>query len=97
MDKSLPAAEVTKIQNVLQTYETQGIQFHAVRSRSAASRGFVSMHILVPGQWSVQHGHKTAEQIETEIRNTVPQIAIFTHVEPLEDPISFEDTHLETD
>lgn len=95
MDASLPAAEISKIQDVLSAYEEQGIQFHALRTRSAASRGFVSIHILVPGKWSVQHGHKTAEQIETEIRSHVPQIAIFTHVEPVEDPISWEDSQLE--
>jgi cation diffusion facilitator family transporter len=95
MDVSLPAAEMSKIQGVLATYEAQGIQFHALRTRSAASRGFVSMHILVPGRWSVRQGHKTAEKIETEIRSHVPQISIFTHVEPVEDPISWEDSQLE--
>jgi cation diffusion facilitator family transporter len=95
MDVSLPAPEIVKIQHVLQTHEAQGIKFHALRTRSAASRGFVSMHILVPGQWSVQQGHKAAEQVETEIRKLVPNIAIFTHVEPIDDPMSFEDSRLE--
>jgi cation diffusion facilitator family transporter len=95
MDISLPAAELTQIQEILKTYETQGIKFHAVRSRSAAARRFVSMHILVPGAWSVQRAHETAEQIENKIRVGFPQIAIFTHVEPLEDPASWEDSRLE--
>ncbi len=95
MDVSLPAPEIRIIQDVLHTYETQGMKFHALRTRTAASRGFVSIHVLVPGQWSVRKSHKVAEQIEAEIRKQVPNIAIFTHVEPIEDPMSIEDTRLE--
>ena len=95
MDISLPEPDLAKIQIILHTYEAQGIKFHAIRSRSAAARKFLSMHILVPGAWSVHHGHKIAEEIENEIRQELPQIAIFTHVEPIEDPVSFEDSRLE--
>jgi cation diffusion facilitator family transporter len=95
MDISLPEPELAKIQNILKAYEAQGIKFHAIRSRSAAARRFLSMHILVPGAWSVHHGHEIAEEIENEIRQEFSQIAIFTHVEPLEDPASFEDSRLE--
>ncbi len=95
MDISLPEPELAKVQNILRTYEAQGIKFHAIRSRSAAARKFLSMHILVPGGWSVHHGHRIAEEIENAIRQEFPQIAIFTHVEPIEDPVSFEDSRLE--
>jgi cation diffusion facilitator family transporter len=95
MDISLPEPDLATIQIILQTYEAQGIKFHAIRSRSAAARKFLSMHILVPGAWSVHKGHRIAEEIENEIRQELPQIAIFTHVEPIEDPVSFEDSRLE--
>jgi cation diffusion facilitator family transporter len=95
MDISLPDLELTKIQDILKTYEAQGIKFHAIRSRSAAAQKFLSMHILVPGAWSVQHGHKIAEEIESEIRQEFSQIAIFTHLEPIEDPASYKDSLLE--
>jgi cation diffusion facilitator family transporter len=95
MDAALPTAEITKIKDVLTTYETKGVQFHALRTRSGASRQFVSMHILVPGEWSVKRGHQVAEQVEKDLRKDIPQITIFTHVEPVEEPISFEDVKLE--
>ena len=95
MDISLPDPDLAKIQEILKTYEAQGIKFHAIRSRSAAAQKFLSMHILVPGAWSVQHGHKIAEEIESEIRKEFSQIAIFTHVEPIEDPASYKDSLLE--
>ena len=95
MDASLPEAEMALIQEILTTYETQGIKFHALRTRSAAARGFVSMHVLVPDEWSVQQGHQIAEKIESEIRLKLPGVAVITHVEPLRDPASLEDSNLE--
>jgi cation diffusion facilitator family transporter len=95
MDKALPASEVSQIQNILNSYDDQGVQFHALRTRSAATRSFVSMHILVPGKWSVQRAHRLAEEIEGEIRRELPQIVVFTHVEPLEDPASWRDSELD--
>jgi len=50
---------------------------------------------LVPGDWSVQRAHQLAEQIESRIHLTLPSIAVFTHVEPLEDPLSRQDSTLE--
>lgn len=95
MDVALPEAEMGKILEILRTYEAEGLKFHAVRSRSAGARKFVSMHILVPGAWSVQHAHAVAEGIENKIRSSLPQVAIFTHIEPVEDPASWEDSQLE--
>ncbi len=95
MDVSLPAPQMARIHEILKTYEGHGIRFHAVRSRSAAARSFVSMHILVPGAWTVQHAHQIAEEIEDKIRLEMPQLAIFTHIEPVEDPTSWEDSSLE--
>jgi len=95
MDATLPAADVETIESVLQPHQAQGISFHAVRTRTAAARGFVSMHVLVPGDWSVRHAHEVAERIEAELRAKLPQIAIFTHVEPLGDPLSMQDKEIE--
>ena len=95
MDASLPASEVQVVRDILKPYDTQGVEFHALRTRSAAARGFVSVHILVPGAWSVQRAHQLAEQIETEIRQGLHKIVVFTHVEPLEDPLSWADETLE--
>lgn len=97
MDASLPEKDISSIQSILTSYEDEGIKFHALRTRSAAQRSFVSMHILVPGEWSVQHAHHLAEKIEAEIRNSISGIVVFTHVEPLEDPASWQDRGLDRD
>ena len=95
LDVSLPAEDLEIIQNVLKDFEKEGVQFHAVRTRSAGSRSFVSMHILVPGQWHIRRGHSLAEEVEMRIRARLQRIVVFTHVEPVEDPAAWEDRELE--
>lgn len=95
MDEALPLAQLAEIENVLGYYRNQGINFHALRTRQAGSHAFISLHVLVPGEWSVQRGHDLAEQIEADIRATVPYSHLTTHLEPIEDPLSLADATLE--
>ena len=95
MDTALPQSERELIQNVLRTYEKDGLQFHAVRTRDAGARKFVSMHVLVPGNWTVNRGHKLLEQIERKIQKVLPHVIVFTHLEPLDDPASWQDDALD--
>ncbi len=95
MDVSLPDAELQAIEQVLDGYRRQGLDFHALRSRQAGSRAFVTLHVLVPGAWSVQLGHDWSERIEADIRSAVPYAHVTTHLEPMEDPVSLSDQHLD--
>ena len=94
MDAALPIAEQVAVNQILEAYKTRGLEFHAVRTRQAASRRFVSFHVLVPGEWTVQRGHELLEQIENEICRVLPNATLDTHLEPLEDPVSFTDQGL---
>lgn len=95
LDAALPAAEQQIITSVLSSYDSQGIQFHALRTRVAGSRRFVSFHVLVPGEWTVQRGHNLCEEIELAIAKVLLDTHVMTHLEPLEDPISWDDRGLD--
>lgn len=95
LDRALPAEDRRAIHDVLDGYGKDGVRFHALRTREAAGRSFVSVHVLVPGEWTVQRGHDMLERIETDIRSRLPAASVFTHLEPREDPISFEDIGLD--
>ena len=95
MDVSLPEEKVAAIETVLAPYREQGLDFHALRTRQAGSRAFVSLHVLVPGQWTVKEGHDWAERIERDIRRAIPRSHVLTHLEPLEDPVSMLDQDLD--
>jgi cation diffusion facilitator family transporter len=95
MDATLPSAERDAIKRVLNRYESQGIQYHAVRTRQAGTRAFISLHVLVPRDWTVQRGHDLLEQLERDIRSAVPGAQLFTHLEPQGDPAALEDIGLD--
>ena len=95
LDMALPEAERQLIADILADYENKGILFHALRTRVAGSRQFVSFHILVPGDWTVQSGHQLCEEIELKIIKALPGTNVATHLEPLSDPISWADQDLD--
>ena len=96
MDASLPAADQAAVDAVLDRHRTDMITFHAVRTRAAGRYRFVSLHLLVPGDWTVQQGHDLAEQVETEIIEALPDASVLTHIEPIDDPASFDDVLLDS-
>jgi cation diffusion facilitator family transporter len=95
LDAALPLSDLEAIDQVLQQYTSDGIQFHALRTRVAGARRFVSFHVLVPGNWTVQRGHDLCEQIELAIGQVLPGAHTITHLEPAEDPTSWDDQELD--
>lgn len=95
MDVSVPAEERQAIDGVLASYREQGLEFHALRTRQAGTRAFVTLHVLVPGEWTVQAGHEWCDRIEAAIRCVLPHAHVTTHLEPKDDPISLVDEHLD--
>ncbi len=95
MDTALPPQELKQALDILEKYKAQGVEFHALRSRQAGARRFISMHVLTPGDWTVQQGHQLLEQIEAAIRAALPSVTVFTHLEALDDPASYDDTKLD--
>jgi cation diffusion facilitator family transporter len=97
MDTALPAAELAAITAVLDRYASDEVRYHALRTRQAGPRRFVSVHVLVPGAWSVMRGHDLLERIEADIREALPLVSVLTHLEPLEDPAAHDDLDLDRD
>ena len=95
MDVSVSKEDLMAIEGVLDDYRRQGLAFHALRTRQAGTRAFVSLHVLVPGAWSIQQGHDWSERIEADIRQALPYAHLTTHLEPIEDPLSLADQELD--
>lgn len=94
MDTAIEPEERKLVETILDTYCQNGIEWHALRTRQSASRRFISVHILTPGDWTIQQGHDLAENIEADIRSQINHCTIFTHVEPIEDPRAIGDQSL---
>lgn len=94
LDRALSEDDLKKIADVLDRFRPRGVEFHEVRTRAAGPRQFVQMHVLVPGDWTVQSGHDLLEQVEKELVAALPGASVITHLEPLEDPASWDDAGL---
>lgn len=93
MDGALPSEDQQKIEEVIAQYRRRGVDFHALRTRQSAARRFVSVHMLVPGAWTVHDAHHVAEDFEGDIRKVLSETIIHTHLEPIDDQISMDDIH----
>lgn len=96
MDEALPEQEQKLILQVMTKYREKGADFHALRTRQAAARRFISVHVLVPGDTTVHDAHHIVEDFENEIRSALGgAVTVFTHLEPAEDEISMDDIYLD--
>jgi cation diffusion facilitator family transporter len=95
MDTALAPDEQRTVVDVLERYRSEGVQYHALRTRRAGPRRFIDFHVLVPGAWTVQQGHDLLERIEADIRGQLANTTILTHLEPVEDAVSWCDTALD--
>lgn len=97
LDTAFTADDLAVLRAVLARHLAPPLQIHALRTRQAGVRRFVSMHVLVPGAWSVRDGHAFLERLEADIRAALPNTTIDTHLEPLEEEVSFQDQGLDRD
>ena len=95
MDEAIPGTQREAVITVLDSYYDAGVRYHALRTRRAAGRSFISVHVLVPGEWTVTDAHHIVEEIEARIRVAVPGSYTETHLEPVGDPSSYEDIDLD--
>ena len=95
MDASLSAPDQEMIEKVMVKYRKKGVEFHALRTRQAAARRFVTVHMLVPGAWTVHDAHHIAENFESDVRKALGVANVVTHLEPMEDKISMNDVPLD--
>lgn len=95
MDAAIEPEEQRVVGIVLDRFRDEDIDFHALRTRRAGRHAFISMHVLVPGNWTVKQGHDLCERIEIAMLDALPHARVFTHLEPAGDPASELDVDLD--
>ncbi|OFZ84866.1 MAG: transporter [Betaproteobacteria bacterium RBG_16_66_20] len=96
LDAAIPEAERAEIEKIFAEYRPRyGVEFHALRTRQAGARRFISFHLLVPDAWPVDRAHQLSEEVEERIRSLVPNAITFCHLEPISHPSSYDDIKLE--
>jgi len=91
MDSKLSEKELKLIRKILDRYKEQGIDYHALYTRQSSSKSFITFHLLIPGDLTIYQSHDFSKKIEKEIAAALPYSSVFIHLEPLNDPESFDD------
>ncbi len=95
LDRAVSPEDRQTLAGVLAPIQARGIAIHALRTRIAGRRRFVEMHVLVPGLWTVKQAHDLSEEIELAVLDALPESTVTTHMEPIEDPASWDDQGLD--
>lgn len=96
LDAAIPEAEQAEIEKIFAEYRKRyGVEFHALLTRQAGARRFISFHLLVPDAWPVDRAHQLSEEVESRIGSLVPNAIMLSHLEPLSQPASYDDVKLE--
>jgi cation diffusion facilitator family transporter len=95
LDHALPQEETARVLGVLRDfvgrYPAGELEFHGLQTRESGRDQFVSVHVLVPGSWTVTRAHDLVEEVEAAIKDALPHAQAHTHLEPCDDPRSHED------
>lgn len=91
LDKALPEEDHEVITEVLRRRTDGTVTFHGLQTREAGQQKYMTVHVLVPDEWTVKVGHDYIEGLEDELRECLPDLTVLTHLEPISDPASYED------
>ncbi len=91
LDERLDADDLARLSALLDEQAPLPLRWHALRTRKSGIRAFGTVHVLVPGAWSVSRAHDLAHDLEQAATERVPGLTLTVHVEPLEDARAWDD------
>lgn len=94
MDHALPADEQARLREAIRAALPPGTEFHLLRTRHAGRRKFADFHLLVDGALTVRDAHVVAHEVEAKLREAFTGLEVTIHVEPIDEPSSWEAVEL---
>ncbi len=91
MDRALEEDEVRQIRAAIENSLEPAMKYHALRTRRAGSRRFADYHLLVPGDCTVSAAHDVEVRIGRAVESAVSGVEVSAHIEPIEDPLAWND------
>ncbi len=91
MDTAISDKDQMEIKKILDECCAGEVKYHSLHTRIAASKRFIFFHLIVPGSWNISNSHEITKEIERRIKSALEDSEVFIHIEPLDDPDSFDD------
>jgi len=76
MDKAMAPDDLAALNAVLDRFRSSELHFDHVRTRVAGTRAFVSMHLHMPGHWSLQRAAQCRYAVEKALIEAHPGISV---------------------
>lgn len=82
LDTGLPPDEMAAIEEVLAGFaRSDRVSFHALRGRRAGAKRHVDLHMVVPPETTVRHGHAMSGRVKAAVRARLPNTEVLIHLE----------------
>lgn len=91
LDKTLDKEHNDTVARILREHSSETVTFHGLQTREAGQQMFMNVHMQVPDEWTVQHAHEFAHEVEDAIIAEYPSMEALVHIEPISDPASYDD------
>jgi cation diffusion facilitator family transporter len=83
MDHAIAPQARADLDRVLAGFSSRwGVSFHDIRTREAGRDQLVSLHVVVPGDWSVQRGHDLLGELEAALGDAMANTYVQARLEP---------------
>jgi cation diffusion facilitator family transporter len=81
LDLALPAADVTRISEIIRNRCTGEMSFHNLRTRKAGNYKYVDFHLNLDPDKTVREAHEICDLIEEDIKKSFDHTEVTIHVE----------------
>ena len=83
MDEEIPAADRSRIEDVLQAYVDRGelTGWHGLRTRTAGRSAFVEVHLEMDGELALQLAHDRGDAVMVSIHEVLPSAQVIVHLD----------------
>ena len=82
IDHALPKEEQEILNSCLKGFNTELVDFHAIRSRRSGSDRFIDLHIVTPRNYSIENAHAICDRLEMTVTTKITNAHIMIHPEP---------------
>lgn len=84
VDERLPESEVRAVETLMDQHP-EVLGWHKLRTRQSGSQRHIDVHIQVDDDMTLRDAHRVTEELEDQMRATLPNAHVMIHTEPFEE------------
>ncbi len=82
LDMKLPDEEEGKIEEIMNCYKDEIIDYHMLKTRKSGHMKYIEFHMTVSAELTVRESHDLCERIEKALEEALANTSVSIHIEP---------------